>query len=187
MQASSLEGGFANAPIDAAHAFRAVLDGMARPGQVQDVRGARPPAPLSVAAGTLMLALCDPDTPIWLAPSLATEEIRSWLAFHTGAPLSVRGDAMFAFGRWEELAPITDFAIGTPEYPDRSATLIVEVDGFGDAHRLTGPGIKSAHQLTVPDPQAMRANAARFPLGLDFVLTCGERLAGLPRTTRVEG
>ena len=32
-----------------------------------------------------------------------------------------------------------------------------------------------------------RANAALFPLGLDFFLTAGNRLAGVPRTTRVEG
>jgi alpha-D-ribose 1-methylphosphonate 5-triphosphate synthase subunit PhnH len=40
MQALALEGGFADAPIDAAHAFRAVMTAMARPGEIRTVRGA---------------------------------------------------------------------------------------------------------------------------------------------------
>ncbi|MFN7596068.1 MAG: phosphonate C-P lyase system protein PhnH, partial [Cereibacter sp.] len=31
-----------------------------------------------------------------------------------------------------------------------------------------------------------RANHALFPLGFDAFLTCGSRVAGLPRSTRVE-
>jgi alpha-D-ribose 1-methylphosphonate 5-triphosphate synthase subunit PhnH len=34
---------------------------------------------------------------------------------------------------------------------------------------------------------AARANAARFPRGVDLLLCAGDRLAALPRTTRVEG
>lgn len=43
MHTQALEGGFANAPIDAAHAFRAVMNAMARPGTIEQVRGAQPP------------------------------------------------------------------------------------------------------------------------------------------------
>jgi len=139
------------------------------------------------AARSRALTLCDHETPVWLAPSLATESVMEWLRFHTGAPLGGRGDAMFAFGRWEEIGPIADFRIGTADYPDRSATLVVEVPELGARHTLTGPGINGTARLTVPDPAVFQANAALFPLGLDFFLTCGNRLAGLPRTTRVEG
>lgn len=186
-ETASLEGGFRDAPVEAAHAFRAALEAMARPGRVQTIAGAKPPAPLSAAAGTLALTLCDPETPVWLAPSLATDAIRGWFAFHTGAPLTTRGAAMFAFGRWDEMLPVTDFAIGTPEYPDRSATLIVEVAEMGTAHRLSGPGIETEHRLSVPELAVFQANAALFPLGVDVYLACGDRLAGLPRTTKVEG
>lgn len=187
MEARALEGGFADPAIGAAHAFRAVLEAMSRPGTVQEVAGARPPAPLGAAAGAVALTLCDHDTPVWLAPSVDGQEVRDWFAFHTGAPLAGRGEAMFAFGTWAEMAPVTDFAIGTPEYPDRSATLVVEVPELGTAHRLTGPGIKGQARLTVPDLAAFEMNRALFPLGWDCVLTCGSRIAGLPRTTIVEG
>jgi alpha-D-ribose 1-methylphosphonate 5-triphosphate synthase subunit PhnH len=110
--------------------------------------------------------------------------VRAWLAFHAGAHFVTSAEARFAFGRWDEL-PLDNLPIGTPEYPDRSATLVVEVDEMGQGHQLTGPGIETEAWLTVPDPHFFRANRARFPLGLDVFLACGDRLAALPRTVRV--
>ena len=182
--AAALDGGFADRPVEAAHAFRAALHAMARPGTVHPVAGARPPAPLSPAAGALALTLADGDTPLWLAPSLDIEGVRAWLTFHTGAPFVPPDRARLAFGRWGEL-PLDAFALGTPEYPDRSATLIVEVAGLGRDHRLTGPGIETEAWLTVPAPGFFRANRARYPLGLDVFLACSDRLAALPRSVRV--
>lgn len=187
--AGALAGGFADPPVEAARAFRAALEAMARPGRIVTLAGARPPAPLPVAAGVLALVLCDPETPLWLGPSLATGPVRDWLRFHTGAPLdAARGAAAFALGRWEELAPIEDFADGTPDHPDRSATLVVLLDRLApEGARLTGPGIAGAAFLPLPDPAALRANRARFPRGVDLFLAAGDRLAGLPRSVRVEG
>ena len=182
-----MQGGFADAPVDAAVAFRAALDAMSRPGIVHEVSGAEAPAPMSVAASVLALTLCDPDTPVWLGASLDVQAVRDWFRFHTSAPLVGRGEAMFAFGRWDELMPVTDFRIGTPEYPDRSATLIVEMEDLGQAYGLTGPGIQDHAMLTVPDAEVFRQNAALFPLGLDFLLCAGERLAAIPRTSQVKG
>jgi alpha-D-ribose 1-methylphosphonate 5-triphosphate synthase subunit PhnH len=187
MQAAVLEGGFADAPRDAAVAFRAVLRAMARPGDIETVAGALPPAPLCVAAGALILTLCDPETPVHLAGAADTPEVRQWIAFHTGAPVVGRADCKFVVGRWEDLMPMEGYALGTPDYPDRSATLIAEVDLLeNDGARLTGPGIADSARLSLPDPAAFRANARLFPCGLDVILTCGDRLAALPRTTRVE-
>jgi alpha-D-ribose 1-methylphosphonate 5-triphosphate synthase subunit PhnH len=50
---------------------------------------------------------------------------------------------------------------------------------------LEGPGIETQARLDLPDPAAFRRNHARFPLGLDFFFTCGDRLAAVPRSTRV--
>ena len=188
MQADTLSGGFASPPVDAAHAFRAVMRAMARPGTIEDVAGATPPAPLSVAAGTVLLTLCDPETPLHLAGDADCTGARDWITFHTGAPLVARTEAMFALGTWEALAPLGDYPVGTPEYPDRSATLIVEMDRLqASGARLTGPGIADTAALSLPEVAAFQANARAFPLGLDFLFTCGDRLAALPRSTRVEG
>ncbi|MEO1306778.1 MAG: phosphonate C-P lyase system protein PhnH [Pseudomonadota bacterium] len=184
---SPYEGGFADQSIDAAKAFRACLEALARPGRIEQIAGAKPPAPLSVAAGSLLLTLCDQETPVHLAASHAGSEIADWLRFQTGAPLVPAEKAQFAIGHWEALQPLDRYRVGTPEYPDQSATLIVECpDLGGSAHKLTGPGIETAHYMNLPDLAAFQVNSALFPLGLDFYFTAGDRLAGLPRTTQVE-
>lgn len=185
MQSQVLEGGFADLPVDASYAFRAVMTAMARPGDIAFVGGAQPPAPMSVAAGVVLLTLCDPETPIHLAASHDTPQIRDWITFHTGAPLVAAGGAMFALGSWQAL-PLRDFSIGTAQYPDRSATLIVESAPLSHTGAtLRGPGIKDQALLSLPETCFFQTNATLFPLGLDFFFTCGDRLAALPRTTRV--
>ena len=76
-------GGFSNPPVASAHAFRAAMKAMARPGEVQEITGATPPESISPAAGCLLLTLCDPETGVFLAPGADTEAVRAWLAFHT--------------------------------------------------------------------------------------------------------
>jgi len=185
MQAQTLEGGFANLPVDASHAFRAVMTAMARPGDIARVQGAHPPSPMSMAAGVIVLTLCDPETPVYLAASHDTPQVRDWITFHTGAPFADAQGAMFALGAWDDL-PLSDLPIGTSQYPDRSATVIVESPTLSnDGTVLHGPGIKAEAALSLPETQRFQTNAALFPLGLDFIFTCGDRLAALPRTTRV--
>lgn len=183
----ALQGGFKDAPVESARAFRAAMEAFARPGRIGTLAGALPPAPLSVAAGVLLLTLADPTTPVHLAPSHDTEDLRGWLTFHAGAPLVGPGEAVFAVGTWAALTPVTRFAIGTPEYPDRSTTLIVEMAALvAEGPRLSGPGIRDAAHLSLPEIAAFHANHALYPLGFDVFLTCGDRIAGLPRSTRVE-
>lgn len=187
MEAQALAGGFADAPVDAARAFRAAMNAMARPGTIETVAGAEPPAPLSRAAGVLLLTLADPETPVHLAGAWDAAPLREWLAFHTGAPFAERAEAMFAIGDWPALAPVSDYRIGTPEYPDRSASLIVECAALtANGARLAGPGIETEAALSLPEIAAFQANAALFPLGLDFWFCAADRLAALPRTTKVE-
>lgn len=192
MQAGALEGAFADPPQEAARAFRSLLDAMARPGEVRQLAGARPPAGVSAAAGTALLVLCDTDTAIWLPERLATGPLADWIAFHMGAPLTAeRGEADFALGFWGELAPLTDWKVGSPDYPDRSTTLIVEVDALegGPPLRLSGPGIPGERVFAphLPSEAAFQlaANRRRFPLGVDLVFAAGEAIAALPRSTAI--
>ncbi len=185
-QASRLSGGFDAAATDAAHAFRAVMEAMARPGTIHTLSGGRGPAPMSPAAATLVLTLLDGTTPIFLGAAHDTEDVRGWITFQTGAPIAARGQAQFALGTWRDLAPPEDFPSGTPEYPDRSATLIVEMEMLQNAGSvLRGPGIRDSARLNLPDPEAHLRNRARFPLGFDCCFTAGDRIAALPRSVRV--
>jgi alpha-D-ribose 1-methylphosphonate 5-triphosphate synthase subunit PhnH len=183
----ALEGGFTEGPVQSARAFREILEAMARPGTIRRVQGARPPEPLSIAAGTALLVLTDPTTRLHLAGRADCASVRDWVAFHIGAPLTRAEYADFAVGTWEDLQPVSRFRIGQPDYPDRSATLIVECDRLTNhGPSLTGPGIETATWLNLPETAAFRANRALFPLGFDTIFTAGDRIAGLPRSTRVE-
>ncbi|KIN60071.1 Phosphonate metabolism protein PhnH [Sulfitobacter noctilucae] len=186
MQAETLSGGFADPSLHSAHAFRSVMEAMARPGTLQDISGAAPPAPLSPAAGAVLLTLCDTETPVYLAGDADTDAVRAWLAFHTGAPMTGPSHCTFALGTWDALTPLETYPIGTAEYPDRSATLIVECPTLdAPSATLKGPGIKESAMLSLPEHDAFVKNSALFPLGLDFIFTSGSRVAALPRSTEV--
>lgn len=180
--------GFANPPIDAARAFRLVLDAMAHPARIVDLPAIEAPTPCSAAAAITLLTLVDATTPLHLAGAHDSDAIRDWVRFHLGAPLVGPQDAAFALGAWDALRPLGRFVQGSAEYPDRSATLIVETSSLrNDGPRLTGPGIETQTRLALPDVAALQANAAQFPRGLDFLFTSGAQLAALPRSTQIGG
>lgn len=182
----SLSGGFTHPPVDAAIAFRSLMQAMAQPGNVYELSGATPPAPLSVAAGATVLTLCDTETPVYLAGRFDCADVRQWITFHTGAPFSDARHCHFALGAWADLVPLSQYPTGAEDYPDRSATLIVESNTL-EAHGATlqGPGIQNTAKLSLPDISAFRWNNALYPLGLDFFFTCLDKVAALPRSTTI--
>ena len=187
MTAPQLTGGFTDAARDGAQAYRAILTAMSRPGTIVTFTGNQHgPAPISPAAAVTLLTLCDRTTPLYLAGAHDNEALRDWIAFHCAVPVVSANDASFALGTWTALQPIDRFAIGEPEYPDRSATLIVDSHDFDAApSRLTGPGIQSSATIALPDANPFAANHALYPLGWDAILTSGQRLAAIPRSTEI--
>lgn len=187
MNLSALQGGFADAAVQSSQAFRAALEAMARPGTLQVIEGAAPPAPMSPAAGALLLTLCDSTTPLHLSGAHDCAALRDWVTFHCGAPLVSAQEASFALGTWTALQPVTRFAVGLPDYPDRAATLIVETESLAaEGAHLRGPGIQSTATLSLPEIEAFQINRTLFPLGFDCFFTCEGRIAALPRSTIVE-
>jgi alpha-D-ribose 1-methylphosphonate 5-triphosphate synthase subunit PhnH len=185
MDHTSLSGGFSDPPHQSATAFRAIMQAMARPGTIRAVGGAVPPVPMSVAAGTVLATLCDADTGLHLCGGHDTPAIRDWVTFHTSAPLVPAAEAQFVLGLWADIA-LDRLAIGTAEYPDRAATVIVEMPALAaKGATLRGPGIKDSAALNLPDLGPFQRNAALFPLGLDFMFTAGSDIAALPRSTKV--
>lgn len=185
---TDLSGGFTAIAPQSARAFRAIMEAMARPGRIFTLDGAQGPAPLSQAASAALLTLVDATTPLHLAGRFDTPDIRNWLAFHCGVPLCAPQDAQFALGDWADLRVLLDqMPMGDPAYPDRSVTLIVAADVLSaQGARLTGPGIQTAHHLSLPETAAFLQNRARFPLGFDTLFTKDAQIAALPRSTRVE-
>ena len=176
--------------------FRAVMDAMARPGSIVATCGlARAPQPLGLAAAAVALTLFDYETPVWLDAALAqSPEIAGWLRFHTGAPCTHEPhQAAFAIIADPSRMPQFDaFSQGSMEYPDRAATLVLQVERLSaDAGlRLSGPGIRgscalSAALLPADFATRMRTNRALFPCGVDIILASDTMLAALPRSVHV--
>jgi len=193
--ATSLLPGFENPVDDAQQMFRATLEAFAHPGRVEamPVTSGQPEG-LSPALTALLLTLADPDTPVWL-PAGVPAAARAFLRFHCGCPLvDAPGDATFVCVPAGHAMPaLADCAQGLPAYPDRSATLIVEVASLhaGDALTLRGPGIETTQTLRVTGLPAdfrasWRANNASFPLGVDLLLASGDQFCAMTRTTHVE-
>ena len=188
-----LDPGFGDPVHDAQACFRAVLDATAHPGRVVKLPAGLPHAPgLGPAAAAIALTLCDIDTPAWFDE--AAGGAAGYLAFHCGAPRAASpADARFAFiADPAILLPLTSFALGTDEFPERSATLIISVGGLvaGAGVALRGPGIRDEARLRVTGLPARfwaerAALAELFPRGLDLVFVCGDALAAVPRSTRV--
>ena len=195
MNMQALTGGFSQPVFDAQAVFRSLMDGMSRPGTVQTITTEiGQPSPLGKAAGVVALSLCDADTPVWLSSCFAKSAVAEWIGFHTGAPFAdEKSEASFVFLQATSGFHSFDLlASGTQEYPDRSATVVIVVTAIGDgkAMVLHGPGIKGQRIVSVaglPDMfgDIWKANRAIFPRGVDVILTAGERLLCLPRTTEI--
>ncbi|MCA3555352.1 phosphonate C-P lyase system protein PhnH [Aestuariivirga sp.] len=188
------ERGFADAPVQSAHAFRAIMQAMARPGRVQAIDAdVKAPAPLLPSAAAVALTLCDFQTPVWLSPRLRDERIVHYLRFHAGAPLVAEPQAaQFVFATAADLPPrLGLLAQGTHEYPDRSATLVIQVAGFVPGSvELSGPGIRGGERFGVVGLDeafwtAMAENHARFPVGIDAIFAAPGKLAAVPRSTAI--
>jgi alpha-D-ribose 1-methylphosphonate 5-triphosphate synthase subunit PhnH len=176
--------------------FRCVMDAMARPGTIVVPGGlADAPQPLGLAAAAVALTLIDYETPVWLDPALAhSPEVAAWLRFHTGAPLT-DDSRRAAFGFIADplrMPRFEAFSQGSMEYPDRAATLVLQVERLsGDGgFWLSGPGIRGGRALNASPLPAdfaarMRANRALFPRGLDIILASATMVVALPRSVHV--
>jgi alpha-D-ribose 1-methylphosphonate 5-triphosphate synthase subunit PhnH len=181
-------------PVHASQAvFRAVMDAMAHPGTIVDTSGlAQAPRTLDRGAAAVALTLLDYETPVWLDPALAqSPEVVAWLRFHTGAPVTddPRQAAFGIIADPPRMPQLEAFSQGSIEYPDRAATLVLQIERLSGTGGfwLSGPGIREGRALFASPLPAdfvarMRANRALFPRGLDIIFTSGTTLAALPRS-----
>lgn len=190
-------GGFADPVMDAQVTFRAVMQALAEPGTLQTLpettlAALEPPSGLSRGAAAILLALADFETPVHLGEN--TRDIAAYLRFHAGCPI-VDEPAKSSFAHVADGAALDDltrYALGTLEYPDRSTTLVIEVESLteGLALTLAGPGIATTRTIRLapihPNLAGQLAdNNALFPQGVDLLFTDGRAVIGLPRSTRV--
>ena len=191
----TLETAFTLPVQDAQHSFRRLLKAMSEPGVIVALHQLKHGwQPLNVATTSVLLTLADNDTPVWLSHALHNDIVSQSLRFHTNAPLVEQPQqATFAVSSdtisSEQLNALCE---GSAVAPETSATLIVQVSSLsgGRMLRLTGAGIAEERMITPQLPNCILHELTErphpFPLGVDLILTCGERLLAIPRTTHVE-
>ena len=189
--------GFHDGVAGSQEIFRCALQALSMPGKAVEIPAiAQLPNAGHNSSALLLLALLDSETSLWVSSSIAQSDAPTWLRFHTGCRLVddpaqaqflwlARGDA------WPSLA---ELEAGSDEYPDHSATCVMELDHSSQESAqhftLSGPGIKqtlalSAHGLPADFVTQWADNHAAFPRGVDVLLTSPSHVLGLPRTTQV--
>ena len=177
--------------------FRALLDGMARPGSL----GRAEPHPRGgrlAAAVTILEAVLDHEVTFAVVPEQAdvTETILRLTGSYAVAP--EEADYLLCTGDGIAMG-LRAAKEGTPEYPDRSATIIAlvrnadDLPSLGTPLTLAGPGIDGTHTVRVEGfPQECREQFAErnaeLPMGIDLVLLAPDgAFTCLPRSTRLVG
>lgn len=194
-----MQPGFDSPVLNSQLVFRRALQALSMPGRLVDLPNlAAVPRQGHSASALLLLALVDSDCRLWLSPSLAGTDAQAWLRFHSGCHFvqePAQGNFLWlcAQDRWPL---ISDMHAGTDEYPDQSATCIMETGSIqtgtnSQAWSLSGPGIPSPVGLTAEGLPADFAaqwagNHATFPRGVDILLTTATQVLGLPRSTMLQ-
>ena len=129
-----------------------------------------------------------------LADGIAQNTVQIVATDDTGAPLvELPQQAVFAVTD-ERISSeqLNALSSGTAVAPEAGATLILQVVSLsgGRMLRLTGAGIAEERMIAPQLPECILHELTErphpFPLGIDLILTCGERLLAVPRTTHVE-
>jgi alpha-D-ribose 1-methylphosphonate 5-triphosphate synthase subunit PhnH len=177
-------------------AFRKIMEAIARPGTRADFDAAiQPPPGLGVAAATVALTLFDFETPVWLDPALRGGEAEAWIRFHCGCPLTTdTHEAAFAIVTDARTAPaLASFNLGDARYPDRSTTVILQVESLdgGKPVILSGPGIRDTVTVAPSGlPEGfwgqVRDNNAQFQFGVDLLIVSGSALTAVPRSSNIQ-
>ncbi|MGP4843959.1 phosphonate C-P lyase system protein PhnH [Marinobacter sp. 1Y8] len=197
---------FANPVLQSQQAFRKLMRAMSEPGTcvsfdtLYATDSGQASATSQTAAFATALTLLDQETSVWVSPGISSPALIDNLRFHCGCRLAENtSEADFVMLSLSELNSLDRFSEGEDINPHTSATLIVqvpalEVASVDDAHpdllTLSGPGIKArkgvrVQGLTSDHRRLFEDNHQRYPLGVDFMLTCGADLVALPRSTRV--
>lgn len=191
------QAGFGDPVLESQKVFMASLRALAYPGSILELgRTDSGVGPLLPTTAALLLTLLDQDTPLWLDQEARCDEVALWLAFNCGCPLAGEpGEALFAVvSDGENLPPLENFHHGSPDNPEDSATVIIQVKGMenGPGRSLAGPGIEDRTELILEGLDNgfwdyLKLNSRLFPLGLDFLMVGPESICGLPRTVAEVG
>ena len=185
---------FAEPVLESQRLFRTFLRVMAEPGRLQSFSlPTIPVSPLSPATVAICLTLLDYETPIWVQPLLRNLQVMDFLRLYCGCPITEdpRRARFALIGDPQTMPAFSAFNTDESEYLDRSTTLIIQVLALEEAGgpQLSGPGAATGGLLVTGVERNFwnqwHVNRRLSP-GVDIVFAATDRIAALPRTTRVE-
>ena len=192
--------------FDSQATFRVLLDSVSRPGTIgliPSIPYKAPPRGFCPPALSILKTLCDHRVSFSLGEAQATPEWIRYLEVNLAAPYRrlERADYVLFDGSAYD-AGFARVHRGSLEYPESSAIALLCVtrlslgpdESEGPACELVfaGPGVKDSVRLSVAglDPAyAVERKTVNnlYPLGIDlFLIDPDGRVAGVPRTSRVE-
>lgn len=176
--------------------FRKILYAMARPGLCINLDGPdlHPPLDLYRSSASIGLALMDRYVQFYCHNY--SSDTTAYLALNTGAAQGSLKEADFIFVHATEAGYCMQQAkMGSLEYPDESATLIIQVEGFertdGLSVQLQGPGIEGQRTISVSGIEPLLIETfmevnSEYPLGIDCIFAAPDNsIMCIPRTSRI--
>ncbi|MGF1636674.1 MAG: phosphonate C-P lyase system protein PhnH [Cyclobacteriaceae bacterium] len=183
--------------FDAQFHFRLLMEAMSRPGKICKLEHSaiNPPEDMYAGAALIGLALLNADVHFFHQGSAA-----EYLRFNTSSELATPDEADFIFMKGTDTAQMIAAAkIGTDNYPETNASIIIEVleikngthdDGLNLS--LSGPGVLGSKEVNIHglDEELLyeiQAKNEEFPLGIDSILVDKSgNICCLPRTCKIE-
>ena len=188
-----------NTEIQTQQAFRTIMRAMGYPGSIQRLGN-----PLHRRAGTANLqlvaeTLLDQDVTFCVVGDKGMCELEEILHERTNSPLSEISLAdLIIVTSSSSRGKLLTAKTGTPEYPDRNATVLFSVETLADGSdrnfliRLTGPGIQGEKYIKMKglDYEELRHLSelnCGYPLGIDSIFVDQiDRVMYVPRSAKIE-
>jgi len=184
--------------VTAHRVFRCLLQAMSRPGRLYTLPPPTGAGPWE-AVLTLLESLLDHEVSFAVIGGDGARELPSLVASRTRCRAADIGEADWVIvPHGDAEGRILQAKRGTPQYPDRSATIVFRVPTLlgGESRRpaiaLTGPGIRGEIRLGPIEglgPREaghLREINREFPLGVDAVfIDDAGRILCIPRSTQI--
>lgn len=185
-----------NDVFDAQTHFRIILDSMARPGKVNNIGEIKIQSPekLNTTSALVGFALLNSDVTFYTNNN--SSEISEYFIVNTNSKFATIEHADFVFINGTDDGQILlETNAGVLEYPEKSATVIIDVDNIYDVPKdqtheiiLQGPGVDGEKRVYVRNISAsilesMKEQNSEYPLGIDVILTDREgNIMCIPRS-----
>lgn len=179
---------------DIQNGYRKVLDSISRPGDYVNLKNES--KSLESVLMFLAVMLLDGEVSFSLVGN-HSEELSKKIIQFTYSKIDDYKEADYIFIREdvsdiEKLKIIKDCKSGTLIDPQKSATLIIQVEDLkvGERVSLKGPGIRGSKEIVIPLSKAIinerRNKNIEFPLGVDLVIIDKKLdIISIPRTTEI--